>query len=235
MSVEKQKQTEIQQAQPYLEMEVRDEKQVLAELRSEMLETFVYSFKQGDRQITNLSYAGIKEAVRLRGNITLVGEPTITETDHTIRAMVKIHDCVNNVDFLGVSEADKTKPFAFVLAVNKAERNAYAKLLPGKYFAELVKQWLNEKRGVVIDVKPEAAKTVNQPTEETPLMYRLAAEIPAELSPLLEIEEQTDQKRIIVKNRQKLELDDYKYVCRFIEKFGGTRNKEENLWAVPLA
>ncbi len=154
--------TEIQPAQSYQEMERVDENQILSELKGEFLEQFVYSYQQGNRTITSLSYTGIKEIVRRRRNFSIL-DYKIEETENVYRAIVKIHDVENNIDALGASEADKTKPFAYVLALNKAERNAYAKLIPAKFAAELIAEKLKDRNQVVDVPPPKPAESPRQP------------------------------------------------------------------------
>jgi hypothetical protein len=128
----------------YQDMDKRDENQIIQEMRGEILEDLVYDISIGGRRVTNLSYAGIKEAIRRRGSLEILDVKT-EETEATIRVMVKVRDLQNRIDVLGASEADKTKPFAYTLAVNKAERNAFAKLIPAKWFATLIDEYLQQK------------------------------------------------------------------------------------------
>jgi len=102
------------------EMERRDENQILAEMRGEILEDLVYSTDIQGRRVTNLSYAGVKEAVRRRGNLEIL-EARTEETDDEIRALVRVRDHENRIDVLGASSAEKGKPFSYTLAVNKGE------------------------------------------------------------------------------------------------------------------
>jgi hypothetical protein len=121
--------------------EQRDENQIISEMRGEIADSYVYRFQQGNRTVTNLSYAGVKQATRKRGNVALVPcdcckkHYHVEEAGDEFRAVVKIHDLVNNVQFLGVSICKKTVPFAYVVAANKAERNGLRKLLPEKEIA----------------------------------------------------------------------------------------------------
>jgi hypothetical protein len=128
----------------YQDMDKRDENQIIQEMRGEILEDLVYDISIGGRRVTNLSYAGIKEAIRRRGSLEILDVKT-EETEASIRVMVKVRDLQNRIDVLGASEADKTKPFAYTLAVNKAERNAFAKLIPAKWFATLIDEYLQQK------------------------------------------------------------------------------------------
>jgi hypothetical protein len=137
----------------YQDMDKRDENQIIQEMRGEILEDLVYDISISGRRVTNLSYAGIKEAIRRRGSLEILDVKT-EETESTIRVMVKVRDLQNRIDVLGASEADKTKPFAYTLAVNKAERNAFAKLIPAKWFATLIDEYLQQKG--------------NQPRRDTP-------------------------------------------------------------------
>lgn len=145
-----------EQPNEYQIMESKDEEQILAEMKGEFLQNYVYSFKQGGRDINGLSYIGVKEAIRKRGHIEIVDQK-IEETNGKIRALVKVHDYTNDIDVLGASEAEADKPFAYVLAVNKAERNAFAKLIPAKLFAELIAEKLHStKAEAPKDVTPQA-------------------------------------------------------------------------------
>lgn len=133
--------------------EKRDEEQAIADMRGEIADTYVYSFQQGNRTITSLAYAGVKEAVRRRGNVAIVPcdcckkQAHIEETAEEHRATVKVHDLRNNVQFLGASTAKKTIPFSYTVAINKAERNAFRKLLPEKEIALLIKEWAKPAAG----------------------------------------------------------------------------------------
>src|SRR2546428_4133938 len=124
----------------YLISEKRDEDQIIAEMKGEILSSYVYQIQQGTRTVTNLSYAGVKEAVRRRGNFSQLPcecchrHVHIDRTDTEVLATVKVWDLINNVQFIGVAKAPKGV-FDYVLAVNKAERNAYRKLLPEKEIA----------------------------------------------------------------------------------------------------
>jgi len=79
------------------EMDRRDESQILAEMRGELIEEFVYSVDIQGRRVTNLSYAGVKEAIRRRGNLEIL-EARTEETDDEIRALVRVRDHENRID-----------------------------------------------------------------------------------------------------------------------------------------
>ena len=151
----------------YQEMDKRDENQIIAEMRGEVLEDLVYDITISGRRVTNLSYAGVKEAIRRRGSLEILDVKT-EETESTIRALVKVRDLQNRIDVLGASEADKQKPFAYTLAINKAERNAFAKLIPAKWFATLIDEYLQQKGNTA---RREQPQTQRPPTPQpTPKM-----------------------------------------------------------------
>jgi hypothetical protein len=230
-----------QEVQPYQAMDVADEGQILAEMKGEnFLPEFVYQFQQGGRTITSLSYTGIKEAIRRRGNYTIV-DYKIEETADKYRAIVKIHDNEKRIDALGASEADKSKPFAYVLALNKAERNAYAKLIPAKYFAELIAEKLGTKRDMSTnkEVSNQGAhqppKDVTPPPQtaedKVPTSYQLEGWIKPEIYAELTMDEKDGL--ITLKPKKMLNTEDFKDACKVAEKFGGKWVKEKGVWEVP--
>ena len=144
-------------------LERRDENQILAEMRGEFLEELVYSIDIQGRRVTNLSYAGVKEATRRRGNLEIL-EVHTEETEEEIRALVKVRDHNNRIDVLGASSAEKKKPFSYTLAVNKAERNAFAKLIPAKWYAVLIDEYLQRKQ--IRSTPGRREETTPQPLQE---------------------------------------------------------------------
>jgi hypothetical protein len=157
--------------QVFQEMDRRDEAQILQEMRGELLREFVYSIRIDGRDVTNLSYAGIKEAIRRHGQIEIL-EVRKEEDDREYRVLVRVRDHVHSIDVLGAATAEKNKPFAWVLAHNKAERNAFSKLLPAKLYATLIEEWLTQYRG---KARAEAKDSGTPKQSESP--------IPKELGP----------------------------------------------------
>jgi hypothetical protein len=209
----------------YQLMDIRDENQILSELKGEFLEQYVYSFKQGPRDITNLSYAGVKEAIRRRGHIRII-EHSVEEVNGKYRATVLVHDLVNDIDVLGVSEAEVNKPFAYVLAVNKAERNAFMKIIPAKFYAELIKEKLSTNRPAPVNVTPKPVCS-NQPKQEQIEQELLQTN----LLELLVIEKEEDT--ITIHYKTLLEKEAFKAVCKIAEKFGGKWVSENGVWVIP--
>jgi hypothetical protein len=130
----------------YRDFDAKDEEQILREMEGEtVLGEMVYHATIQGKPVTTLSYAGVKEAIRQRGRVEILS-CDITETEKEYRALVRARDHKNKIDVLGASTADKSLPFAYVLAINKAERNAFAKLLPAKWLASLVDAYLKRQK-----------------------------------------------------------------------------------------
>ena len=134
--------------------EKKDEEQILMEMKNQVVSQWVYKARINGSDITSLSYAGVKEAVRRRGNFRFVPCSHCGKTAHVdedpkeYHALVTVHDENRNVMFIGAASAFKAQPFSWVLAVNKAERNALRKMLPEKTIALLIEEYL--KRGPTV-------------------------------------------------------------------------------------
>ena len=112
-----------------------------------------------------------------------------TEQDaEEYRTLVRVRDHSNNIDVLGAGAAEKNKPFAWVLAANKAERNGFAKLIPAKWYATLIQDWLNlhtspkqttEISGTVkAENIPQQTKPSPEPQTQTPSKPSLQPQAP---------------------------------------------------------
>lgn len=135
---------------PYSLMERKDEDQILQEIKGNVLEEFVYSFPQGNRQIIGLSYAGVKQIALKMGNIHCE-EPILQENGSCWISKVKAIDIQRNLEMWGVSMQPKfmelrngqklRDDFCIQKCVSKAERNALRKLMPEKIIIEMIKEW----------------------------------------------------------------------------------------------
>ena len=131
-----------------LEMEKRDEDQILAELSgdfaSEILKDYFYSFKRGDRTIIGLSYKGVKQIILRHGKVELK-DIEIRETDRAFIVIVKAWDKVRDITAYGVAYEEKSMPLALQRATSKAQRNALKFLIPESMITEAYRNW-QEKR-----------------------------------------------------------------------------------------
>src|SRR6267378_5700713 len=97
--------------------EKRDEEQILMEMKNAVVSQWVYKARINGVDVTSLSYAGVKEAVRKRGNFRFQPCSCCGKTVHVdedpkeFRAQVTVHDENRNVMFIGVASAAKNLPF----------------------------------------------------------------------------------------------------------------------------
>jgi hypothetical protein len=135
-------------------VEERDEKQILEEMMGAILKEYVY---QIPGQRPRLSYAGVKEAARLRGNIHVTKiEIEETKDGSAIIAKAEVYDLQNNFKIWGVSQQRKKMKlkdgrevdddFCLTKAVSKAIRNGLRACIPEKLNAELISRWLETHR-----------------------------------------------------------------------------------------
>jgi hypothetical protein len=155
--------------QIFQQSELMDENQILNEMKGELLEEFVYDMDVQGKHVTSLSYAGVKEAIRRRGKYETL-DVHIDEDKDQYRCLVKVRDLIRQIDVLGASTCEKSKPFAYTLAVNKAERNAFRKLIPEKLIAAMVKEFLERRkaRTVSVPITPAQDKAAERGTSSSP-------------------------------------------------------------------
>jgi len=146
----------------------QDDAQILAEMEGQthLLKKYVYVIKQGGREVSCLSYAGVKEVIRRRKNVTITSHQFL-ETEKTYRVIVQIHDGENNIDVLGAKEQEKHKPFAFEQCVNKAERNAFMKILPADFIASMINAYLKQEENIMHLNPDDITVTTPAPTAES--------------------------------------------------------------------
>lgn len=149
------------------EIERRDDQQILAALGGELIEEYIYSFRdgRGHRQV-GLSWAGVREMAQMRGNIGIDDNPDISEADDHFRVVVKATDYLRNVSVLaGCHQPKKMRvkvldnqgketgeyalvddDFAFQKALSKAQRNAIKNLMPETVIKKLMDELLGKQR-----------------------------------------------------------------------------------------
>jgi hypothetical protein len=113
-----------------------------------------------------------------------------------------------------------------VLAVNKAERNAFMKIIPAKFYAELITEKLK------IAARPTPVNVTPKPVSNLPKQEQIEmALVEAKLSDLLTVAKEEDN--ITVHYKTLLKTEDFKTVCQIAERFGGKWNKENGVWIIP--
>jgi hypothetical protein len=139
---------------PYELMDRRDEEQILAELGelpADVLNTMVYSFKMEGRDVTGLSWIGVKTLVVELGQYS-IEDMKVEETETVFRCIAKAYDKKNDVSMYGAAEQEKIMkfkdnerkdPFALQKASSKAQRNAFMAVLPKGMVEQFKKKCLD--------------------------------------------------------------------------------------------
>lgn len=131
-------------------VERMDEDQILAEMKGELVRSYVYSFEVQGRRVTGLTYAGVRQAIRSRGHTEIIpcqccGKAAHIDEDQKLyKAQVRMRDLIHDIEVVGASVCAKDLPFAYTIAVNKAERNAIRKIIPEKVVVQLIEEFLRQ-------------------------------------------------------------------------------------------
>lgn len=130
-------------------LEERDESQIVNDLSGNVIDEFVYKFKQGDREVKGISWAGIKHLMAQMGSIS-VEDVEIIETATHIRAKARVIDKKRDVQMIAFAEQPKVMKtrsgeiednFALSKVNSKAIRNAVRGLIPEALILEMIKKW----------------------------------------------------------------------------------------------
>jgi len=177
------------------EVERKDERQVLAELAGETIEEYIYETevwnpktKRRDRKV-RLSWVGVREVARSKGNIVLA-DPIISETDDHLRIVVKATDLTRNFTVFGgchqpkkmkVNDVDKTSgeitgfhleddPYYFTKGLSKAQRNAMNPCIPADYAVKMIDRFLRAagKPPLLADPRVKQQKPASKAPPEKP-------------------------------------------------------------------
>lgn len=156
--------------QAYELMEARDEEQILAEIKGNIITEMFYSFRMDGREVTGISWVGTKEVARQYGGIDM-NLVRVDDLGAAYVAVAKATDTRRGVSLLGSAMQSKTMAvkgeeqedrFAYTKAVSKAQRNAIRAIIPEKYLLEMYQLF---RKGC----KPAARKSVDaeaHPVEE---------------------------------------------------------------------
>ena len=128
------------------EMEIIDDKSIIADMQGHAIEDYVYSFTQGGRKVQGLTLAGINEAANRRGGLE-IESLQYKETEDSWQVIAKAVDTITNSSRYGACEqakrmGSKADPFAFTKAVHKAQRNALKQLIPVPVIKEVLNHYI---------------------------------------------------------------------------------------------
>jgi hypothetical protein len=150
-----------------------DDDAIVAMMTGQAIEEYVYSFRQGGKNVEGLTLAGINEAANRRGGIQ-VDDVTFEEREHSWIAVVKATDTFTNSSRYGAYEQPKRSggredPFAFTKAIHKAQRNAVKQLIPTPVIKEVLNFYLRRTKpsAAVADAKTEMTVSVDDAVEKS--------------------------------------------------------------------
>lgn len=204
----------LDESMPYKLMDAEDEKQILAEMRGEIIDTFVYSFvDRSGKEITGLSKVGIDNVCResaSKGEVfRVIDEPVIKEDDKAVNVVVKVGRYLQKPDgkeimldtTFGAKREEKFRnnrfnPFFFETAMSKAERNAKRKLMPENLIIEMIKKY--KQQGKVKTVKQPQPQPVQSQQKPQVEVYKMNSS-----SPYIS----NEQAKLLVSTREKYEND----------------------------
>ena len=136
-----------QPPEAYELLDQRDEAQILAEIKGQIIDEMFYSFSMDGREVTGISWVGTKEIARQYGGIDM-NFVRCEDTPISYIAIVKATDTRRGTSLLGTALQNKMMStragevedrFAFTKAVSKAQRNAIRAIIPEKYLLEMYK------------------------------------------------------------------------------------------------
>lgn len=125
----------------FQQLDKLDENQIIAELQGAVAQDMVYSFRSGGKQVTGLSWSGVKHLAARLGNIQ-IDLLQVLDTQESWVVLCKAQ--IGESSRIGASEqpkiTSKGKPDGFALpkATSKAQRNAIRALLPEKLIVETI-------------------------------------------------------------------------------------------------
>lgn len=180
------------------DIDARDEDQILSEIAGEQIREMFYVTRVKDRDgklidKPKLSWAGTKEAARVRGNIVVEDYPQVSDAGNGLRIIVKVTDLSKNFSIFGgchqpyqmkVNDIDRATgkitgshleddPFCFQKGLSKAQRNAIQTIMPSDFMAKCLNKFLTASGQRQIPqttakrepAKPKVNKDIPEPTK----------------------------------------------------------------------
>ena len=162
-------------------LDQRDEDQILAEIKGNIISEMFYSFQLDGKTVTGVSWVGTKEIARQYGCIDL-DFIRVDETDTDYVAVVKAKDTRTGTSLLGTAMQPKImttkggeKPdrFAYTKAVSKAQRNAIRAIIPERFLLEMYEAF--KKSDTTPRVRVRADAIVIEPNTQPPGQFGIKA------------------------------------------------------------
>jgi len=233
-------------------LDKRDEEQILAEIKGNIITEMFYSFPMDGRTVTGVSWVGTKEIARQYGNISM-DFIKVEETPDSYIAIVKATDTKRGTSLLGTAMQPKLMQtrkgpvedrFAYTKAVSKAQRNGIRAIIPERYLLEMYELFTKQggfktpkasqkprkKVEAKAEVKEEVEKPQIDPEEEAVSLTLEANGLDTNLVMINKY-----NKVIRVKPREDFDqekFDEYNHVL--VELMGGKYIQEWGYWETPI-
>lgn len=162
---------------PFRVMDRADDDMILSEMSGNIIDKFVYEFKDGGQTVVGLTVAGVNNTVRMfaaQGEVIRVEDnPKILEDEEYYHVVVKAsrykiernnegepREILLDTSFGSKRQAKKYRArsgqffndtFAFEKAISKAQRNAKRMLIPEDFVVSMIKQYRGEGRVIELN------------------------------------------------------------------------------------
>lgn len=168
-------------------VEQADDDAIIAMMTGQAIQEYVYSFKQGGKEVQGLTLAGINEAANRRGGI-VAEDIQYEDRENSWLVLVKATDTLTGNSRYGAYEQSKKSgsredPFAFTKAVHKAQRNAIKQLLPVPIIREVLNFYL-QKTGQPAAVLPRTPSANDKITPSQKSAFAFASKLKEKLDPV---------------------------------------------------
>ena len=245
-----------QPPEAYELLDQRDEEQILAEIKGNIITEMFYSFKMDGREVTGISWVGTKEIARQYGGIDM-NFVRCEDTPIAYIAICKATDTKRGTSLLGTAMQPKLMQtrngevedrFAYTKAVSKAQRNAIRAIIPERFLIEMYEQF---KKGGTPEprrqVKAEVVKKEDRVKAEVMPKASLKAEFQAsedQVKATLEANG-VDTKFLVITRYSSVVrvtvqegyeevkwVDDHQVITKLLK---GVWNAEDTRWEVPVS
>ena len=246
-----------QEPEAYELLDQRDEEQILAEIKGNIITEMFYSFKLEGREVTGVSWVGTKEIARQYGGINM-DFVRVDETPLAYIAICKATDTKRGTSLLGTAMQSKMMNtragevedrFAYTKAVSKAQRNAIRAIIPERFLIEMYEQFRKggkpekpePRKQVPTEVKPvekpaekpklQSQAKIQPGTQEAEEQVKATLEVNDVDTTFLTIVKYGDAVRIMVQEgyNEIGWVDDHAVINKLL---GGTWNAESGWWTV---
>jgi hypothetical protein len=223
-------------------LDSRDEEQILAEIKGNIITEMFYSFPLEGRTVTGVSWVGTKEIARQYGGID-IEFIRVDETEESYTAVVKARDTRRGTSLLGTASqpkmmqtrsGERADRFAYTKAVSKAQRNAIRAIIPERFLIEMYEHFKKEKPEQ--RRKTPSSNVMKEPKEEADqyLLVKkgLEDELPLRFQDVLHV---SDFNQVIyVQHSVVLNKKDFDQVDHVLQEYGAIYNLETNTWEISV-